>query len=158
MTYKLFVFGKLKEAYLKEATKDYLTRLNHYRNVEIIEILDLKEPKKASAKDLETLQEKEGDMFLKQYKNGPIYLFDEKGKTMSSTQFSSWLSSQETMHQHNLNFVIGGSNGHGPTLKKMATQLISFSQMTFPHGLFRVIALEQFYRAMKIMANETYHK
>ncbi len=158
MTYKLFVFGKLKEAYLKDAVDDYLNRLNHYRTVELIELTDLKEPKNASAKDLERLKEKEAETLLKHYKSGPIILFDETGKTLDSTQFSTWLSDLETRHTQDLNFVIGGSNGHAASLKQKADARLSFSKMTFPHGLFRVIALEQMYRAMKIRFNETYHK
>lgn len=158
MTYKLFVFGRLKEAYLRDAVKDYLTRLSHYRNVEIIELPDQKEPKNASPKDLESIKQKEALGFFKQYKEGPIFLFDESGKAMTSTEFSRWLTKVESHHQAPLNFVIGGSNGHAQTLKEKADQLISMSAMTFPHGVFRVIALEQLYRALKIRLNETYHK
>ena len=158
MTYKLFVTGKLKESYLKDAVDDYLNRLNHYRTFELIELPDFKDPKNASKKDLEKLKEKEADAFLKQYKAGPIILFDETGKTLDSTQFSTWLSDLETRNTQDLNFVIGGSNGHAATLKQKADYRLSFSKMTFPHGLFRAIALEQMYRAMKIRFNETYHK
>lgn len=158
MTYKLFVFGKLKETYLKEAVHDYLTRLNHYRNVEIIELPDQKEPKNASPKDIEAIKEKETEVFLKHYKSGPIFLFDEMGKKLSSVDFSQWLTQMEATHQNEFNFVIGGSNGHAKSLKQKASVLLSLSNMTFPHGLFRVIALEQLYRAMKIQSNETYHK
>lgn len=158
MTYKLFVFGKLKEPYLKDAVHDYFSRLTHYRTIEIIELPDQKEPKNASTKDIDGIKEKEAEVFLKHYKSGPIFLFDETGKKMNSVAFSKWLNHMESTHQNDLNFVIGGSNGHAKSIKQKASQQLSVSDMTFPHGLFRVIALEQLYRAMKINAHETYHK
>jgi 23S rRNA (pseudouridine1915-N3)-methyltransferase len=158
MTYKLFVFGKLKEAYLNDAVKDYVERLKHYRSLEIIELKDEKEPKNPSLKDIEGLKEKEAETFFKQYKEGPIFLWDETGKKMNSIQFSEWLSSQEVSQSKDFNFVIGGSNGHSKKLKEHANTLLSLSDLTFPHGVARLIILEQFYRAFKIQRNETYHK
>lgn len=158
MTYKLFVFGKLKEAYLNEAVKDYVDRLKHYRTLEIIELKDEREPKNASLKDLEGLKEKEAETFFKHYKEGPIFLWDETGKKMNSIQFSDWILSQEVSQSKDLNFVIGGSNGHSLKLKEHAHTLLSLSDLTFPHGIARLIILEQLYRAFKIQRNETYHK
>jgi 23S rRNA (pseudouridine1915-N3)-methyltransferase len=158
MTYKLFVFGKLKEDYLVQGVNDYLKRLNHYRPVEIIELNDEKEPKNPSIKDLEQLKETEAQTFFKAYKEGPIILFDETGKKHHSVGFSKWLNQLEVSSSQDLNFVIGGSNGHSRLLKEKAMSLISLSDLTFPHGLARLIVLEQFYRAFKIQKNETYHK
>lgn len=158
MTYKIYVFGKLKERYLTEGVEDYLSRLSHYRDFQIIELKDESEPKNASPKDLEALKEKEAQTFLKAYKNGPIILWDETGKKQSSPDFSEWLNQLESMHTQDLNFVVGGSHGHAKSVKQKAHSMISMSDMTFPHGLFRLIILEQFYRAFKIQRNETYHK
>lgn len=158
MTFKIYVFGKLKERYLTEGVNDYLSRLSHYRDVEVIELKDEPEPKNASFKELEALKEKEAESFFKAYKQGPIMLWDETGKKYDSVAFSELISQLEVTHSQDLNFVIGGSNGHAKSLKDKATMMISLSDMTFPHGLARLIILEQFYRAFKILKNETYHK
>lgn len=158
MTYKIYVFGKLKERYLVDGVNDYLERLSHYRDFQIIELKDESEPKNASPKEIEVLKEKEAQTFLKVYKNGPIILWDETGKKYHSIAFSEVISQLEVNHSQDLNFVIGGSNGHAKSLKEKATMMMSLSDLTFPHGLARLIILEQFYRAFKILKNETYHK
>lgn len=158
MKINLFVFGKIKETYLKEAINDYLKRINHYRALTIIELKDLKEPKNASFSDLETLKDQEANLFFEKYKEGPIICLDEKGKTYSSISFSEKINQLESRGHSTLNFVIGGSNGLSQSLKEKSQEIISFSKMTFPHGLMRLIFLEQLYRAYKILSHETYHK
>jgi 23S rRNA (pseudouridine1915-N3)-methyltransferase len=158
MKINLFVFGKIKETYLSDAIKDYLKRLNHYRPVKIIEINDLKEPKNASFSDIDNLKEKEATFFFDKYKEGPIIALDESGKMFSSIEFSETINQFENRGPSTLNFVIGGSNGLGDSIKKKSDLMISFSKMTFPHGLMRLYFLEQLYRAYKILNHETYHK
>jgi len=150
MKINLFVFGKIKESYLTEAIKDYLKRLNHYRPVKIIELNDLKEPKNASLSDIDKLKEKEASFFFDSYKEGPIIALDESGKMFSSIEFSETINQFENRGPSTLNFVIGGS--------KKSELMISFSKMTFPHGLMRLYFLEQLYRSYKILSHETYHK
>lgn len=158
MKINIFVFGKIKESYLKEGINDYLKRLQHYRTVRIIELKDLKEPKNASTMDIEGVKEKEASFFYDKYKEGPIICLDEKGIAYSSISFSEKINQLESRGQGVINFVIGGSNGLSRSLKEKSQELISFSKMTYPHGLFRLILLEQLYRAYKILNHETYHK
>ncbi len=158
MIVNLYVYGQIKEAYLNTGIDDYLKRLKHYRTVNIIELKDLQEPKNASPLDIEHLKEKEAAFFFDKVQEGPIIALTLEGKTLDSEAFASWLEHQESTASKAINFVIGASNGLAPSILKAASAKISFSALTFPHGLFRLIFLEQLYRAYKINHLETYHK
>lgn len=149
---KIIAVGKIKEQYLKEAIEEYKKRLSKYTKVEIIEVassnLDLKDKNlMIEAKKIEPL------LTVKDY----IVVLDINGKQMTSKEMASMI---DTVFQKysNMTFVIGGSEGLSDEIKKKANMSFSFSKLTFPHQLFRVMLLEQIYRSYKIMNNETYHK
>ena len=149
---KIIEVGKIKEQYLKEAIEEYKKRLSKYTKVEIIEVasnnLDLKDKNlMIEAKKIEPL------LTAKDY----IIVLDINGKQMTSKEMASMI---DTVFQKysNITFVIGGSEGLSDEIKKKANMSFSFSKLTFPHQLFRVMLLEQIYRSYKIMNNETYHK
>lgn len=137
--------GKIKEKYLTDLIKDYQLRIAKYHNVKLVEIKD-------------TNIDEEKDNLLKQIK-GKDYVIglDIKGKIYNSCEFSQKIFSIFNFYP-NIVFIIGGSNGLHQEVKKKCNELISFSAMTFPHGLFRGLLLEQIYRAFKIYNNESYHK
>lgn len=149
---KIIVVGQIKENYLKEAIEDYKKRINKYTNIEIIELKDegLVEPTKAV--------KLEGEK-IKKYLNDKDYLItlEIEGKELSSTEFAKKIDSI-LIENSNITFVIGGSYGISEEITNIAKLHLSFSKMTFPHQLFRVLLLEQIYRAYKINNNESYHK
>ena len=149
---KIITVGQLKEKYLKDAVEEYKKRLSKYTNLEIIEIKDegLVEEKKAI--------ELEGEKINKYLDNKDyIITFEIEGKQMSSVEFSEKLERIQ-IENSNIVFIIGGSYGLSNSIKDKSNLKLSFSKMTFPHQLFRVILLEQIYRSFKIMNNEKYHK
>ena len=142
---KLICVGKLKEKYLVEFIEDYYKRINKYHKFEIIELKD------SNIKD-------EGNEIIKNIKNSEFVVSLEiLGNKLNSVEFSkkidNWL-----MNYSNITFVIGGSDGIDNIVKVRSNYKLSFSDMTFPHGVFRGILLEQIYRSFKILNNETYHK
>lgn len=149
---KLIVVGSIKEKYLKEAIEEYKKRLQKYTNLEIIELKDegLLEIEKTYQKEAEKIEK---HITEKDY----IITLEIEGKEFSSEEFAEKLE-QIFIENSNIVFIIGGSYGLSPTIKEKAKIHLSFSKMTFPHQLFRVLLLEQIYRAYKIMNNEKYHK
>lgn len=149
---KLIVIGSIKEKYLKEAIDEYQKRIKKYTNIEIIELKDEGhvEEKKAIAL--------EGEKILK-YLSEKDYIItlEIEGKQLDSVEFSKQIEKIQIEHS-NITFIIGGSYGLSPSIKEKANMHLSISKMTFPHQLFRVILLEQIYRAYKIQNNESYHK
>ena len=142
---KIICVGKLKEQYIKDLVNDYSKRINKYHKLEIIELSDSE-------------MEKEGDLIQKQISSKDFIITMEiEGKKLTSKEFSmnidKWL-----MNYGNIIFIIGGSDGISEKIKAISNYHLSFSTMTFPHGLFRGILLEQIYRTFKILNNETYHK
>ena len=149
---KIICIGKLKENYLKEALKDYEKRLSKYTKIEIIELADINTP------DIKKSVEEEGKNILKQINNRDyVITLEIEGKMLSSTELSEKLDNIN-LEASNLSFIIGGSNGISEDVKKRSNFRLSFSKLTFPHGLFRIILLEQLYRTYKIRNNEKYHK
>ena len=149
---KIITVGQLKEKYLKEAVEEYKKRISKYTNIEIIELKDegLVEEKKAI--------ELEGEKINKYIDNKDyIITLEIEGKQMTSVEFSEKLERIQ-IENSNIVFIIGGSYGLSNTIKDRSNLKLSFSKMTFPHQLFRVILLEQIYRSYKIMNNEKYHK
>lgn len=149
---KIITVGNIKEKYLKEAVEEYKKRIQKYTNLEILEIKDegLVEPKKAI--------ELEGEKIRKHLSNRDyIITLEIEGTQLTSEELSNKLDSI-MIENSNLVFVIGGSYGLSEDIKKRAKLHLSFSKMTFPHQLFRVILLEQIYRSYKIINNEQYHK
>lgn len=143
---KLLCIGKLKEEYLKEAVNDYLKRLNKYTKIELIELKD---------SNINT----EKDEILKHIKTSDfIVSLAIEGKELNTLEFKNLIENNFINGNSNITFIIGGSDGLHDEIKKLSNEKISFSRLTYPHGLFRVILLEQIYRSFKIMNNETYHK
>lgn len=149
---KIICFGKIKETYLEEAIKDYQKRLEKYTKLKVIELKDEKDenPKIALKKEKESLKK-----ILKPQDN--IIILDIKGQSFNSPEFASYIN-KELVYNNNITFVIGSSNGLDEEIKNLTSKKISFSSLTFPHGLFRLILLEQLYRSFKILNNESYHK
>jgi 23S rRNA (pseudouridine1915-N3)-methyltransferase len=156
MNIKLTVIGKTEEKYLIEAVENYIKRLKHYVNFEIIYLPDIKGAKSLSSSEI---KEKEADILLKQIsKYDKNILFDEKGKLFSSKEFATHLQKQMNQGIKNLNFIVGGADGFSPRIYQEVQEKISISPMTFSHQMIRLLIVEQIYRANTILNNEPYHK
>ena len=143
---KIICIGKIKEKYLIDLINDYKTRINKYHKLEIFELKDSN--KKEEAKEI-----------LKHIKeNDYLLALSIKGKELSTIEFKDTVETLLTNGNSNITFIIGGSDGLDEEVINKCSKQISFSKLTFPHGLFRGILLEQIYRIFKIMNNETYHK
>ncbi|MGL5616303.1 MAG: 23S rRNA (pseudouridine(1915)-N(3))-methyltransferase RlmH [Sarcina sp.] len=151
--------GKLKEKYLKDAINEYSKRLTRYCKLTIVELPDEKTPDNASEKEELIIKEKEGQLILSKIKeNAYVIAMDLGGKEITSEQFSREIENCAVTGNSNIVFLIGGSLGLSDEVKKRANYKLCFSKMTFPHQLFRVMLLEQIYRAFRISNNEPYHK
>lgn len=148
---RIISVGKIKEKYLIDAIKEYEKRITKYFKIEFIELLDEgKLDKKSSLK-------KEGDKILQNLSNGFTILLDRSGNEMDSIMFSKKIE-EILITNANINFIIGGSYGVDEKVIEKADLVLSFSKFTFPHQVFKVLLLEQIYRACKIINNEEYHK
>lgn len=160
MNINIIAVGKIKEKFYKQAIDEYQKRLQAYNKINIIEINDESAPENLSEKELEQVKEKEAERILAKIKDEDFVVSLEiLGKEMSSENFAKFL--QDEMLEgfgRDLDFVIGGSNGLGKEVSKRANYKLSFSKMTFPHNLMRLILLEQIYRAYRIINNHPYHK
>ena len=149
---KVICVGKIKEQYFKDAIEEYKKRLSRYVKLEIIE---LKDESKGTKKEIIS---KEAEN-IKKYINSKDYniALAIEGKRFSSLEFASKVQTIFNNYS-DINFIIGGSYGLDNSIKDIVNLKLSFSEMTFPHQLFRVILLEQIYRSFKIINNESYHK
>lgn len=149
---KIIAIGSIKEKYLKDAIAEYQKRLQKYTSIEIIELKDesFDEINKTLSKEAEKIKKHISE---KDY----IITLEIEGKQLDSVEFSKKLENIQ-LETSNITFIIGGSYGLSPEIKGMSNYPLSISKMTFPHQLFRVILLEQIYRAFKIKNNESYHK
>lgn len=142
---KIICVGKLKEQYLKDACLEYIKRIKKYNNVELIEL-----------KDSNIKIEK--DEILKHIdKKDYIITLQIEGDSLTSLELANKID-KIFINNPNITFIIGGSDGLDDEIKKLSNYSLSFSKLTFPHQLFRVMLLEQIYRSFKILNNETYHK
>jgi len=156
---RIVVVGKLKEKYLKGGIKEYLKRLQPFAKVEIIEVADEKEPVNASPADEMNIKKKEGERILKHIKSDSfLFVLAIDGKQLSSEELAEKLNQLALQGKSDITIVIGGSLGLSDNILQKADFKLSFSKMTFPHQLMRLILLEQFYRAFKIIRGEPYHK
>ena len=159
MNISIITVGKLKEKYLKEGINEYLKRLSKYAKVEIIEVADEKAPENLSEREAEMVKDKEGQGILKYIKdNMYVVALDIKGKQLSSEELADFLNQRAVLGESNIAFVIGGSLGLSQLVLNRANYKLSFSKMTFPHQLMRLILLEQIYRGFRIIKGEPYHK
>lgn len=149
---KIICVGKLKEKYWTEAVNEYLKRLSKYTKIELIELNDSKidDPTIALKQEKELILNKLTD---KDY----IITLEINGKSLTSMELAKKIDKLTSLHS-NLCFIIGGSNGIHEDIRNKSSLSLSFSSLTFPHQLFRVMFLEQLYRAYKINNNESYHK
>lgn len=151
--------GKIKDKYLKLGIAEFEKRLKPYAKVNIVEVADEKAPESLSEADMEIVKEKEGQRILAKIgADTHVIALAIEGKMKTSEQLAADLESLMTYGQSKVCFVIGGSLGLHDSVYKRANELLSFSKMTFPHQLMKLILMEQVYRAYKIMKNEPYHK
>jgi 23S rRNA (pseudouridine1915-N3)-methyltransferase len=151
--------GKLKEKYLKQGIDEFLKRLTPYAKVEIIELPDEKAPENLSESEMEMVKQKEGERILSKISDDShVIALAIEGKMKSSEQLASDLDRLATYGKSKVAFVIGGSLGLSSEVMKRANDTLSFSKMTFPHQLMRLILVEQVYRAFRINRGEPYHK
>jgi len=155
MKVKLLVLGKTEEPYLIEGLKSYENRIRRYLTLEIIEIQGLKNASHLSKQEWKAKEAAKLMPFLTN--NDIIVLLDEKGKEMTSIEFSSFLNQKFSSGSKNLVFVVGGPYGFDESVTKMAGFRLSLSQLTFSHQMVRLFFLEQLYRALTILRNEAYH-
>lgn len=156
---KIITVGKIKEKFYEDAVAEYAMRLSAYVKLNIIQVADEKCPESLSAKQEDIVRQKEGERILKNIRdNDYVITLEIKGKGMPSEGFASFLRSLEVSGRSDIAFVIGGSLGLSREVTDRSDTALSFSEMTFPHQLMRVVLLEQIYRAYKINRGEPYHK
>ncbi len=159
MNITVIAVGKIKEKYLKLAIDEYSKRLSKYCKLNIIQLPDEKTPDKSSLKDELIIKEKEGNLILKHIKDNQFVIAsDLKGKSITSEEFSKVIENCAISGNSNIVFVIGGSLGLSNSVLSRSNYKLSFSKLTFPHQLFRVMLLEQIYRCFRIINGEPYHK
>lgn len=151
--------GKIKEKYFKDAISEYSKRLSGYCKLDIKELPDEATPDKASVAIEEKIKQTEAERILACHQsNAYMILLDIGGKMLDSVELSSKLEELPILGYSDIEFVIGGSLGVSDLVRNQAKFRLSFSKMTFPHQLMRVVLLEQIYRGFKIMKKEPYHK
>ena len=151
--------GKIKEKYLKDAIDEYSKRLTRYCKLNIIEVADEKTPDDASEAEETIIRRKEGERLLKALpQNAYVVTLEIEGRQYTSPELADRLTQLAVDGNSHIVFIIGGSLGLAPEVLKTSNMRLSFSKMTFPHQLMRVILLEQIYRSYRIINGEPYHK
>ena len=151
--------GKIKEKYWNDAILEYSKRLSRYCKLNIIEVADEKTPDNAPAAIEEQIKEKEGKKIIKNIDQGAfVCALAINGKKYTSEKFSDFINDLGVKGTSHIQFIIGGSLGLHESVLELTDAQISFSDMTFPHQMMRVILLEQIYRGYKIISGEPYHK
>ena len=159
MKITLITVGKIKEKYLKDAISEYTKRLSKYCKLEIIEVSDEKTPDNASEIVENGIRAKEAERILKYIRDDAyVITLEIQGKQLTSEELADKVEKLGVQGISHIVFVIGGSIGLGEDVLKKSDYALSFSKMTFPHQLMRVILLEQIYRSYRIVNNEPYHK
>ena len=159
MRITLITVGKIKEKYLKEAIAEYSKRLTKYCKLEIIEVADEKTPDNVSEVVEDAIRAKEAERILKNVKDDAFVITLEiNGKMLSSEELADKIDKLGVQGTSHIVFIIGGSIGLGKEVLARSNYALSFSKMTFPHQLMRVILLEQIYRSYRIINGEPYHK
>ena len=159
MKITLVTVGKIKENYLRDAVAEYVKRLGKYCKLEVIETADEKTPDHASDTVEETIRAKEAERILRYIREDAFVITLEiQGKQLSSEELAKKIETLGVQGKSHIIFVIGGSIGLGKEVLERSDFALSFSKMTFPHQLMRVILLEQVYRSFRIINGEPYHK
>ncbi len=151
--------GKVKEKFFREAVSEYEKRLSRYCRFDIVEVADEKTPEGAGSLQEEQIREKEGRRILEKLREDAfVCTLEINGKKLSSEELARWMEKLTVGGTSHIMFVIGGSLGLHESVSRRADLRLSFSDMTFPHQLMRVILTEQVYRAFRIIHGEPYHK
>ena len=160
MDIKIIAVGKIKEKFYKEAIEEYLKRMSSYNNIEIIVVADEPAGENLSKKEIEQVKEKEGEKILNKVKDDDyVVSLEILGKEETSESFAKFIETERSEgFGRNLVFIIGGSNGLSKAVSQRSNKKQSFSKMTYPHQLMRVILIEQIYRAFRIINGHPYHK
>ena len=159
MKITLLTVGKIKESYLEAGIREYVKRLSRYCKLEILELPDEKTLEGAGAAEEAAVRAREGGRILKAIREDAyVIALAIEGKSLDSVELSQKLDNLGISGRSHIVFVIGGSLGLSQAVMERADEAISFSRMTFPHQLMRVILLEQVYRRFRIMNGEPYHK
>lgn len=159
MRITIICVGKIKEDFYRKAVSEFEKRLSKYCKLEIIEVQDEKTPDHASEALEEQIKEKEAARILKHIKEDAfVYTLEIEGKNPDSVSFANQINQLAIRGKSHIQFIIGGSLGLHHSVTGRSDQALSFSKMTFPHQLMRVILLEQIYRSYRIIMGEPYHK
>ncbi|MBO4385147.1 MAG: 23S rRNA (pseudouridine(1915)-N(3))-methyltransferase RlmH [Clostridia bacterium] len=159
MKIRVIAVGRLKEKFYTDAVNEFSKRLSRFAEVEITEVADEKVPADPSEPEIERVKELECQRLAARLSPADFVIaLDPRGKQLSSDEFSGKLSGLMLEGKSRIAFVIGGSHGLTEGIRKSADMTLGFSKMTFSHQVFRVMLMEQIYRAFKIMSGEPYHK
>lgn len=159
MQIKVIAIGKLKESYWRDAAAEYIKRLGRFARLNVVELAESRLPDKASARDEERVKSAEGEAILSKITAGEyVIVLAPRGRATSSEGFAEMIAKRATYGDSRICFIIGGSLGLSEEVYTRSDQTLRFGEMTFPHQMFRVMLLEQLYRAFKINNNESYHK
>lgn len=159
MNIKIICVGKLKEKFLKEGIGEFQKRIKTYANLEIVEVKDEACPENSSELEMEKIKEVEGERILSKISKGAyVIALDIGGKSLTSEDFAKKIEDLSVEGISSIDFIIGGSLGLSEGVKNKSDYKLSFSKFTFPHGLMRLILVEQVYRAFRIINNHPYHK
>jgi 23S rRNA (pseudouridine1915-N3)-methyltransferase len=161
MNVEVICIGSLKEPWLKEAEKEYIKRLSSYVKINITELNERRLTKNPSPSDEDLVRKEEGEALLhstEKYNGAIIYTLDMRGKQFTSEGFAKQINEFALIGKSTHVFLIGGSLGLPERARQKADIVLSFSEMTFPHQMMRIILLEQLYRTQKILRGEPYHK
>ncbi len=159
MKVTLVCVGRLKEKFYREAVEEYARRLSKYCRLEIVEVDDEKTPEGAGQLLCEKIMEREAARILDRIRAGSfVCTLEIQGKKLSSVGLAEWMRDLTVKGVSHITFVIGGSLGLHASVRARSDFALSFSDMTFPHQLMRVILCEQIYRSFRILSGEPYHK
>lgn len=160
MNITLIAVGKMKEAYLLDGLEDYVDRIKHYCNLDMIEVDPARSKHKKNDSQIEKIKEEEGKRILDKVPDGKNYIIalDRQGKPVTSEGLAKSIKNLQVRGESNITFLIGGSHGLSEEALNKSDYKMSLSYMTFTHQMSRLILLEQLYRAFKILNNEPYHK
>ena len=159
MKITILAVGKVKESYFRDGIAEYLKRLSKYAKMEVIEVNDEKTPDNASEKEELLIKQKEGERLLKSMKEDAYTIaLAIDGKKLDSVALADKIDQLGVSGNSHIQFVIGGSLGLADEVLRKADMKLSFSDMTFPHQLMRLILCEQIYRSYRIIHNQPYHK
>lgn len=158
LTIKILCIGKMKERFYSDAIAEFVKRLSRYAQISVIELADEKAPEKLNTAQREQVKAQEGERILAHVKDGEMLIaLDGGGAELKSEELSAQME-EWMLHTSHICFTIGGSLGLSDAVKRQAHFTLSFGKLTYSHQIFRIMLLEQLYRAFRIMRGEPYHK